>query len=93
MSVRSGPESPGSEGGSAYDAVGYGMTFAISTLLFFIAGVWLDGRLGSSPLFAFLGLLVGGAAGFWWMYARLTGVGEVREEEEEDGPTDREVGG
>lgn len=91
MSVRSGPESPGSETGSAYDAVGYGMTFALSTLLFFIAGVWVDGRLGSSPLFAFLGLLMGGGAGFWWMYARLTGVGETGEEE--DGPDDREIGG
>jgi F0F1-type ATP synthase assembly protein I len=91
MSVRSGPESNGSDRNSAYDAVGYGMTFALSTLLFFIAGVWVDGRLGSSPLFAFLGLLVGGAAGFWWMYARLTGAGETRETE--DGSAGREIGG
>ena len=74
MSVRGGSGSKDSGGGSAYDAVGYGMTFAASALLFFAAGVWADGRLGTSPLFAFAGLLVGGAAGFWWMYARITGI-------------------
>jgi len=91
MSVRGGSGSDGPGRNSAYDAVGLGMTFAASALLFFAAGVWVDGRLDTSPLFAFLGLLIGGAAGFWSMYVRLTGLGESRGE---DGPgPDDEVGG
>ena len=74
MSDRGEPGTGDREDTSGYDALGFGMTFAASTLLFFAAGVWVDDRLGSSPLFALAGLLVGGGAGFWWMYARLMGV-------------------
>ncbi len=88
MDVRGGSDHKSSEDRSAYDAVGFGMTFAASALLFFGAGVWVDGRLGTSPLFAFTGLLVGGAAGFWWMYAQLTGVGRPKKD-----PPDREADG
>lgn len=84
MDVRGGSDQKSSEDKSAYDAVGFGMTFALSALLFFGAGVWVDGKLGTSPLFAFIGLLVGGSAGFWWMYVKLTGAGQ--REKEPPGP-------
>jgi len=74
MSDRREPGTEDRDGTSGYDALGFGMTFAASTLLFFAAGVWVDDRLGSSPLFALIGLLMGGGAGFWWMYVRLMGV-------------------
>ena len=44
---------------------GYGLTWALSTLLFLMGGWWLDGKLGTMPLFLILGAFVGGGAGFY----------------------------
>ncbi len=54
--------------------IGYGLSFAVSTLLFLLAGHWLDGKLGTDPLFALLGMFVGAAAGFWSLYVHVTGM-------------------
>ena len=42
---------------------GVGIQFALTILLLTLAGIWLDGRLGTSPLFTVVGLLLafGGA--------------------------------
>ena len=54
--------------------IGYGMSFAASTLLFLLGGHWLDGKLGTSPLLALLGMFVGAAAGFWSLYSHVSGI-------------------
>lgn len=50
---------------------GHGLTLALSTGLFLLAGWWVDGRLGTLPLFTILGALVGAAAGFYSMLQHL----------------------
>ena len=50
---------------------GYGLTWALSTLLFLLGGWWLDGRLGTTPLFMILGAFVGGGAGFYSLYRHI----------------------
>jgi F0F1-type ATP synthase assembly protein I len=62
---------------------GYGLTWALSTLLFLLAGWWLDGKVGTTPLFMILGSFVGAGAGFYSLYYHV--VVEPREREDEDG--------
>ena len=67
--------------------IGYGMSFAVSTLLFLLGGHWLDGKLGTSPVLALLGMFVGAAAGFYSLYSHVSGMRTrqpEREEESED---------
>lgn len=58
--------------GEGYAYVGLGFTFAFAILLFGAGGWVLDGWLGTRPLFAILGGLLGGFAGFMSIYARVT---------------------
>jgi len=51
--------------------MGYGLTWALSTLLFLMAGWWLDGKVGTAPLFLILGAFVGGGAGFYSLYRHI----------------------
>jgi ATP synthase protein I len=44
---------------------GHGLNLALSTALFLLLGWWVDGKLGSRPLFTVIGALVGAAAGFY----------------------------
>ncbi len=62
---------------------GYGLTWALSTLLFLLAGWWLDGKLGTTPLLMILGAFVGAGAGFYSLYYHI--VVEPRERKDEDG--------
>jgi F0F1-type ATP synthase assembly protein I len=64
--------------------IGYGMSFAASTFLFLLGGHWLDGKLGTSPLLALLGMFVGAAAGFWSLYSHVSGLRD-RPTEDDDG--------
>lgn len=57
---------------SVGNALGHGMTFAVSTLLFLLAGNWADGKLGTGPVLAIVGTLVGASAGFYSMVRHLT---------------------
>jgi F0F1-type ATP synthase assembly protein I len=57
---------------SGGEFAGMGMQFAAAILLFVFAGVWLDKRLGTSPWLVILGVFVGGAAGFFSMYRKVT---------------------
>ena len=47
------------------------MQFAATIVIAALAGVWLDKRLGTSPLFVITMVFGGAAAGFWSMYRRL----------------------
>lgn len=58
--------------GEGYAYVGAGFTFAFAILLFGAGGWALDGWLGTRPLFAVIGALFGGFAGFMSIYARVT---------------------
>ena len=51
---------------------GLGLQWALSVLLFLYAGRWLDRRIGTDPYLTVLGAFIGGAAGFYALYAGLT---------------------
>lgn len=51
--------------------MGYGLTWALSTLLFLLIGLWADGKLGTRPFLTILGAFIGGAAGFYSMYRHM----------------------
>jgi hypothetical protein len=51
--------------------MGIGWYFALCIALGIGGGVWLDSRLGISPLFTFLGLAVGLLAAFYGGYRML----------------------
>ncbi len=50
---------------------GHGLTLAMSTGLFMVGGWWLDGRMGTRPLFTIVGALVGAGAGFYHLLSHL----------------------
>lgn len=52
--------------------MGHGLTFALSALLFFLIGDWADGKLGTGPILALVGLVVGASAGFYSLYRHAT---------------------
>ncbi len=69
---------------------GHGLTIALSTGLFLAAGWWLDGKVGTRPLFTIVGALTGAAAGFWSVLQHLLFLprereAEARRREEEKG--------
>jgi len=49
----------------------HGTAVAAQMAVPLLAGVWLDGRLGSGPVFALMGGVIGLAAGIWSLL-RLT---------------------
>ena len=50
---------------------GYGLSWALSVLLFLFGGWWLDGKVGTAPLFMILGAFLGGGAGFYSLYRNI----------------------
>jgi F0F1-type ATP synthase assembly protein I len=50
---------------------GLGLQLAASVVLFLLGGRWLDGKLGTDPWLTLIGAFVGGAAGFYSLYAHL----------------------
>ena len=71
--------------GEGYAYVGMGFSLAFAMLLFGAGGWVLDGWLGTRPLFAIIGALLGGFAGFMNIYARVTRETEARKRERETG--------
>jgi F0F1-type ATP synthase assembly protein I len=76
MTGETGPRKPtGSKGADKVPSVstyaGVGIQFAIAVVLFAFAGIWLDRKLGTSPLFVLLGVFVGAGAAFYSMYRKL----------------------
>ncbi len=70
----------GEEGRGAGAYVGLGLQFAVSLLLFLFVGEWVDGRLGTAPVFLIAGVFVGAGAAFYRIYSRL--MAAQREEDE-----------
>jgi F0F1-type ATP synthase assembly protein I len=68
--------------GPAAQFTGLGLQFVLSLLLFLYLGKWVDGKLGTSPLFLILGVFTGAGAAFYSMYRKLKRL--EREEEEKD---------
>jgi hypothetical protein len=58
-------------GGDAGRSAGFGVQFAGAILLFLYAGNWVDGKLGTGPLFLILGVFLGAGASFYSIYRRL----------------------
>lgn len=59
------------KGLSGSEFAGMGMQFAAVVVLSAFAGVWLDKRFGTSPLFVLLLVLLGAGGGFWSMVRRV----------------------
>lgn len=57
--------------GEGYALVSVGITFALTVAGFVLLGVWLDRKLGTTPLCIVAGALVGVALGGFWMYQRV----------------------
>jgi hypothetical protein len=53
------------------DVLGYGLTWALSTVAFLLVGSALDRWLGLKPVLTLLGAFIGAGAGFYTMYHRL----------------------
>lgn len=69
--------------------MGFGLTWALSVLLFLLGGWWLDGKVGTEPLFMILGAFVGAAAGFyslWHHVVEAPGGGERDDDRGAGGP-------
>lgn len=52
-------------------ALGSGLQFVVSILVFLYAGQWLDRRFGTGSLFTLLGVLLGAGGAFYSLYRRL----------------------
>ena len=61
----------GRKGMSGSEFAGAGLQFAVVIVLFTFGGIWLDRRLGSSPLLVILGVFGGAGIGFWQMYRQM----------------------
>jgi hypothetical protein len=67
--------------------LGHGMTLAASVALFGWVGFEVGKRIGAESLLTILGMLLGGAAGFYNLYVQLVirpREGQGREESDED---------
>ena len=77
---------PGTQGSGAWSDVGryygYGLSWALSTLLFFLLGFWLDTKLGTVPWLSILGAFAGGGAGFYTLYMRVVVEPRQRDKDE-----------
>ena len=58
---------------SGSEFAGVGLQFAITLVVFTLAGVWLDRRLGTSPWLLIILALGGSGFAFWGMYRRMIG--------------------
>jgi F0F1-type ATP synthase assembly protein I len=72
---------PAASGAGLGTMAGLGLQFALSILLFLWAGQWIDEKLGTEPLFLFLGVFLGAGGSFYSMYRRL--MAQQRREDEE----------
>jgi F0F1-type ATP synthase assembly protein I len=66
--------------GSAGKYAGLGLQFVVAILLFLYVGQWLDEKLGTEPVFLYVGVFVGAGAAFFSMYRML--MADLRREEE-----------
>lgn len=66
------------KGMSGTEFAGVGMQFSATIVVFALAGIWLDKRLGTSPWLVILMVFGGAGLGFWSMYRRMVGSGKDR---------------
>ena len=66
--------------------IGVGWFIALAIVLGTLMGVWLDARLGSSPIFIILGLLVGVLVAFYGTYRLVVTFLVGSTEQNERGP-------
>ena len=59
---------------------GFGLTWALSVLMFLALGYWLDGRLGTLPWLTILGAFVGATGGFVSLYHGIVAAAEADED-------------
>jgi F0F1-type ATP synthase assembly protein I len=59
-----------------------GVTLALSVVLLTLGGRWLDGQLGTTPLFVIIGALWGAVGGTWWVVVRVKRFSETEEKRE-----------
>ena len=55
-----------------------GIQFAVTILLFLGGGWWLDGKLGTTPVFILLGTLFGAVGAFYKLYRTLMDLDKKR---------------
>ena len=48
-----------------------GLTYGAAVVLYGLGGWWLDGKLGTSPLFLLIGVGLGAVGGFIWVYREV----------------------
>jgi F0F1-type ATP synthase assembly protein I len=65
---------------------GAGVQFGAAIVLFTLGGAWLDGKLGTTPLFTLIGLAVGGVSGFMGIYTRVMADVKREDARKEDAP-------
>lgn len=56
---------------SGSEFAGIGAQFGVTIVVFALAGIWLDRRLGTSPWLLIVLVLGGSALAFWSMYRRV----------------------
>lgn len=71
--------------GEGYRLVALGMNFAGGVIIFALAGLWLDRRLGSTPAFTIGGTLLGLVLSFLNIYWKLAAYEKRHREEREKG--------
>lgn len=64
-------ERPEQAMGEGYSLVAVGITFALTVTGAVLAGVWLDRRFGTMPLFTLVLMFGGMALAGFWLWARL----------------------
>jgi F0F1-type ATP synthase assembly protein I len=60
------------KGISGSEFAGVGLQFAVTLVVFALAGIWLDRRLGTSPWLLIVLVMGGAGLGFWTMVRRLS---------------------
>lgn len=70
MKTDPGSEDPPKVAGAGA-AAGMGLQFAISVIVFLLAGQWLDEKFGTTPLFLMILVFVGAGASFYSIYRKL----------------------
>ena len=65
--------------------MGFGLTWALSVLLFLGVGAWLDSKLGTGPILLIVGAFVGAGAGFYSLYYHIV----IEPRQKQQGPNER----
>lgn len=64
--------------------MGYGITLAMATALFFFVGWRVDRWLGSTPIFSIVGAFVGAGGGFYYIVRQIGSVSGPHERPDGD---------